>query len=229
MMVHMRDADGFVAGVSQHYPDTIRPALQIIKTRPNVHRVAALFVIMTKKEAYFFADTSVNIEPTAEDLAEIALLAAEVARGFSFEPRVAMLSFSNFGSTRHALAEKMRRATELVEQKDPELTVDGEMMADTALVPELLEEEYRFSKLKGGANVLIFPDLGAANIAYKLMMRMGGAEALGPILMGMSKPVHVLQRGATVEEIVNMAAIAVADAQKLDAQVDSMPSRLPAA
>jgi len=229
MMVHMRDADGFVAGVSQHYPDTIRPALQIIKTRPNVHRVAALFVIMTKKEAYFFADTSVNIEPTAEDLAEIALLAAEVARGFSFEPRVAMLSFSNFGSTRHALAEKMQRATELVEQKDPELIVDGEMMADTALVPELLEEEYRFSKLKGGANVLIFPDLGAANIAYKLMMRMGGAEALGPILMGMSKPVHVLQRGATVEEIVNMAAIAVADAQKLDAQMDSMPSRLPAA
>jgi malate dehydrogenase (oxaloacetate-decarboxylating)(NADP+) len=214
MMVHMGDADGYVAGVSQHYPDTIRPALQIIKTRPDVHRVAAVFVIVTKKDAYFFADTHVNINPTAEDLAEIAVLAAEVAREFDVEPRVAMLSFSNFGSTHHPSAEKMRRATELVVEKNPELMVDGEMMADTALVPEILEEEYPFAKLKGGATVLVFPDLEAANIAYKMMMRIGGAEALGPILMGLSKSVHVLQRGATVEEIVNMAAIAVVDAQK---------------
>jgi malate dehydrogenase (oxaloacetate-decarboxylating)(NADP+) len=213
MMVHMGDADGFVAGVSQHYPDTIRPALQIIKTLPGVHRVSGVYLILTKKEAYFFADTHVNIEPTAEDLAEIALLAAEVAREFSVEPRVAMLSFSNFGSTKHPLAEKMRRAADLAQQKDPHLIVDGEMMADTAVAPELLEE-FRFSKLKGSANVLIFPDLEAANAAYKLMMRIGGAEALGPILMGMSKPVHVLQRGATVEEIVNVAALAVVDAQK---------------
>jgi malate dehydrogenase (oxaloacetate-decarboxylating)(NADP+) len=223
MMVHMGDADGFIAGVSQHYPDTIRPALQIIRTREGVKRVSGLYVLATKKEVYFFADTTVNIEPTAEDLAEIALLAAEVAREFNFEPRVAMLSFSNFGSTKHPLAEKMRRATELVQQQDPDLMVDGEMMADTAVDPEIIDEEYRFSKLKGGANVLIFPDLEAANAAYKLMMRIGGAEALGPILMGMAQPVHVLQRGATVEEIVNMAAIAVAGAQKAATQLE-LPS-----
>jgi malate dehydrogenase (oxaloacetate-decarboxylating)(NADP+) len=214
MMVHMGDADGFVAGVSQHYPDTIRPALQIIKTRPDVHKVAAVFVIVTKKDVYFFADTHVNIDPTAEDLAEIALLAAEVAVEFDIEPRVAMLSFSNFGSTNHPLAQKMRRATELALERNPDLMVDGEMMADTALSPEILAQEYPFSQLQGGANVLIFPDLAAANIAYKMMMRIGGAESLGPILMGLSKSVHVLQRGATVEEIVNMAAIAVVDAQK---------------
>jgi malate dehydrogenase (oxaloacetate-decarboxylating)(NADP+) len=218
MMVHMADADGFLAGVSQYYPDTIRPALQIVKTRPDVHRVAAVFIIVTKKDVYFFADTHVNIEPTAEDLAEIAVLAAEVAREFGVEPRVAMLSFSNFGSNRHPRADKMRRATELVIEKDPNLKVDGEMMADTALVPEILEEEYPFSKVKGGATVLIFPELESANIAYKMMMRIGGAESLGPILMGLSKSVHVLQRGATVEEIVNMAAIAVVDAQKHSGQ-----------
>ncbi|MBI1982897.1 MAG: NADP-dependent malic enzyme [Acidobacteria bacterium] len=212
MMVHMSDADGFVAGVSQHYPDTIRPALQIIKTRAGVRRVSGLYVIATKRDVFFFADTTVNIDPTAEDLAEIALLAAEEAREFNVEPRVAMLSFSNFGSNKHPFADKMRRATELVQQRDPNLMVDGEMMADTAVDPELLEE-YKFSKLKGVANVLIFPDLEAANVAYKLMMRIGGAEALGPILMGMAKPVHVLQRGAGVEEIINVAAIAVVHAQ----------------
>jgi malate dehydrogenase (oxaloacetate-decarboxylating)(NADP+) len=213
MMVRMGDADGFVAGVSQHYPDTIRPALQIIKIREGVRRVSGVYVILTKQKVYFFADTTVNVEPTAEDLAEIAQLAAEVARDFDFEPRIAMLSFSNFGSTRHPLAEKMRRAAELVRRAHPEIRVDGEVMADTAVDPEMLAGEYPFSSLQGGANILIFPDLGAANIAYKLMLRLGGAESLGPILMGLSKPVHVLQRGATVEEIVNMAAIAAAHAQ----------------
>jgi malate dehydrogenase (oxaloacetate-decarboxylating)(NADP+) len=212
MMVHRGDADGLLAGVTQHYPETIRPALQIIRIRPNVHRVSGVYVILTKHQVYFFSDTTVNIEPTAEDLAEIAELAAEVARDFNFEPRVAMLSFSNFGSTHHPLCEKVRKAAELVKQRHPEMMVDGEMMADTAVVPEILEQDYPFSSLKGGATVLIFPDLGSANIAYKLMMRIGGAEALGPILMGLSKPVHVLQRGATVEEIVNMAAIAASHA-----------------
>jgi malate dehydrogenase (oxaloacetate-decarboxylating)(NADP+) len=228
MMVHMGDADGFVAGVSQNYPETIRPALQIVKTRPGVHRVAAVFVIVTKKDVYFFADTHVNIDPNAEDLAEIAVLAAEVARDFGVEPRVAMLSFSNFGSNNHPQSEKMRRAVELALEINPELMIDGEMMADTALVPELMEEEYPFSNLKGGATVLVFPDLAAANIAYKMMMRIGGAESLGPILMGLSKSVHVLQRGATVEEIVNMAAIAVVDAQKHSVQLQVVP-RAPAA
>lgn len=213
MMVHKGDADGLLAGVSQHYPETIRPALQIIKTLENVHRVSGVYVILTKQQVYFFSDTTVNIEPTADDLAEIALLAAEVARDFNFEPRIAMLSFSNFGSTKHPLSEKMRRAAEVVKQMSPDMMVDGEMMADTAVMPEVLEKEYPFSTLTGGANVLIFPDLGSANIAYKLMLRIGGAEALGPILMGLSKPVHVLQRGASVEEIVNMAAIAAAHVQ----------------
>ena len=213
MMVHKGDAEGFVAGVSQHYPETIRPALKIIKVRENVRHVSGVYVIVTKQQVYFFSDTTVNIEPTAEDLAEIAALAAEVAREFNFEPRVAMLSFSNFGSTRHPLTEKVRKATELVKQRYPRLMIDGEMMADTAVVPEILQEEYPFSSLKGGANVLVFPDLGSANVAYKLMLRIGGAEALGPILTGLRKPVHVLQRGATVEEIVNMAAIAVAHAR----------------
>jgi len=213
MMVHMGDADGFVAGVSQHYPDTIRPALQIIATRPDVHKVSGLYVIVTKRDVFLFADTTVNIEPTAEDLAEVALLSAEVAESFGIEPRVAMLSFSNFGSTRHPLTEKVRRATELVKQRNPELMVDGEMMADTAVVPELLAE-YPFSTLRQRANILVFPSLEAGNIAYKLMLRVGGAESLGPILMGLSKPVHVLQRGSTVEEIIDVAAIAVVDAQR---------------
>ncbi len=209
MMLRRGDADGFLAGVSQHYPDTIRPALQMIAIRPDAGRVCGVYVMVTKGRLYFFADTTVNIEPTPEQLAEIAWLSAEVAIQFNVTPRVAMLSFSNFGSTRHPLAERMRKATEIVKQRFPGLMVDGEMMADTAVTPEIIEEEYPFSTLKGGANVLIFPDLGSANIAYKLLMRIGGAEALGPILMGLSKPVHVLQRGATVEEIVNMAAIAV--------------------
>ncbi|MBI4165239.1 MAG: NADP-dependent malic enzyme [Acidobacteria bacterium] len=213
MMVRMGDADGFIAGVAQHYPDTIRPALQVIGMREGVHRVSGLYVLATKKDVYFFADTTVNIEPTAEELAEIAMLAAQEAREFNLEPRVAMLSFSNFGSTKHPLSEKVRRAAELVRRKEPGLMVDGEMQADTAVAPEIIERDYPFAELRGGANVLVFPDLEAGNIAYKLMMRIGGAEALGPILMGMARPVYVLQRGAEVEEIVNMAAIAVMHAQ----------------
>jgi len=215
MMVHMGDADGLISGITQHYPETIRPALQVIRMRETVKRVSGLYIIITKNEAMFFADTTVNIEPTAEELAEIALCAAEVAKRFDVTPKIAMLSFSNFGSTRHPLAEKVRRATEIVQERAPELMVDGEMQADTAVVPEIIEETYPFSQLKGPANILIFPDLEAGNIAYKLMQRIGGAEAIGPILMGMRKPVHVLQRGAEVNDIVNMTAIAVVDAQDL--------------
>jgi len=215
VMVHLGDADALVSGVTQHFPDTIRPALQMIKPRRGVHRVSGLYVMLTRRgEIYFLADCSVNIDPSAEELAEIALCAAETARRFDVTPRVAMLSFSNFGSTAHPLSEKVRRAVEFVHQADPDLMVDGEMMADTAVVPEIIEETYPFSKLRGGANVLIFPDLASANTAYKLLARIGGAETIGPLLMGMSKPVHVLQRGAEVEEIVNIAAIAVVDAQE---------------
>jgi len=215
LMVHMGDADALVSGVTQHYPDTIRPALQIIKVREGVHKVSGLYVLVTRKgDLLFLADCSVNVEPSAEDLAEIALCAAEAARRFDVTPRVAMLSFSNFGSTNHPLCQKVRRATELVKHRDPSLTVDGEIMADTAVVPEILERDYPFSALKGSANVLIFPDLNSANIAYKLLMRVGGAEAIGPILLGLSKPAYVLPRGAEVEEIVNITALAVVDAEE---------------
>jgi len=172
--------------------------------------------VTRRGDLYFLADCTVNIEPSAEDLAEIALCAAEMARRFNATPRVAMLSFSNFGSTPHPLTEKIRRAVELVHQADPALMIDGEMMADTAVTPGILEETYPFSKLKGSANVLVFSDLTSANTCYKLLARIGGAETIGPILMGMSKPVHVLQRGAEVEEIVNIASIAVVDAQETE-------------
>lgn len=212
MMVHMGDADAMVAGLTQHYPDTIRPALQVIRVKDD-SRVAGVYMMVFENDVKFFADTTVTIEPTAEDLAEIAIETAEVARHFDVEPRVAMLSFSNFGSARHPLADKVRRATELVRKRAPDLIVEGEMQADTAVVERMLTETYPFNRLKQPANVLIFPSLEAGNIAYKLMQRLGNAEAVGPILMGLRKPVHVLQRGAEVGEIIDMAAIAAVDAQ----------------
>ncbi len=214
MMVRMGDADALVSGVMQHYPDTIRPALEIIGVREGIHKVSGFYLIITRKgDLYLLADATVNIEPSAEDLAEIALCAAQEARRFGIEARVAMLSFSNFGSVRHPLCEKMRRATELVRYADPNLIVDGEVQADFAVDPKKLEASFPFSALKGGANVLIFPDLESGNIACKLLVSIGGAEAVGPILMGMAKPVHLLQRGAEVEDVVNVATIAVVDAQ----------------
>ncbi len=220
MMVNMGDADALISGLTQHYPQTIRPALRVIKIREGIKKVSGLYMLVMKKETYFFADTTINIDPTAEDLAEIALLAAETTRRFDVEPRIAMLSFSNFGSTPHPLSEKVKQAIKIVHQKAPDLMIDGEMQADTAVVPEIIEQIYPFSKLKGGANVLIFPNLESGNIAYKLLSRIGGATAIGPILMGISKPVHVLQREAEVNDIVNMAAIAVVDAQENKHQKD---------
>ncbi|MDX1610971.1 MAG: NADP-dependent malic enzyme [Candidatus Thermoplasmatota archaeon] len=216
-MVAAGDADVFMAGLSSHYPDALRPALQVIGTRPGVDRVSGLYMMTLKDEVYFFADTTVNIEPTSEDLAEISLQAAEVARRFNVDPRVALLSFSNFGSTRHANAKKVARAVELIHERSPELEVDGEMQADTAVVEEILQDTYPFSDLTGPANVLIFPDLEAGNIAYKLLQRLADAEATGPILVGTDKPVMILQRGDAVEEVVDLAAIAVVEAQERDA------------
>ena len=214
MMVRMGDADALVSGVDQHYPDVIRPALQIVRVREGLHKVSGCYALITRGgNIYFLADASVNIEPTAEDLVEIALCTAEAARRFDVEPRVAMLSFSTFGSVDHPLCDKVRKAVALLHKADPTLIVDGEIMADAAVSPEMLEKMYPFSTLKGGANVLIFPDLASANIAGKLLGKIGGAETLGPILMGMSRPVHLLPRGAEVEEIVNAAAIAVVEAQ----------------
>ncbi len=214
MMVRMGDADAIVSGVTQNYPDTIRPALQVIGVREGIHKVSGLYLIITRKgDPYFLADATVNIDPNAEDLAEIALCAAQEARRFGIEPRVAMLSFSSFGSTKHPLCDKMRRAAELARYADPSLIVDGEVQGNVAVSGKKLEAAFPFSSLKGGANVLIFPDLEAGNIACKLLIGVGGAESVGPILMGMAKPVHLLQRGVEVEEIVNMTTIAVVDAQ----------------
>jgi malate dehydrogenase (oxaloacetate-decarboxylating)(NADP+) len=216
MMVRLGDADAVIGGLTTHYPDTIRPALQVIPVRPELKIVAGVYVLITPKGGiYFLADATVNIEPTSEELAEIAIMAAEKARRFNQEPRVAMLSFSNFGSTRHALSDKVRRAVELARQRAPGLVIDGEMQADTAVVPQILEETYPFSTLKGGANVLIFPNLESGNIAYKLLHRVGGCELIGPLLTGLSKPVHVLQRGSEVNDIVHVAAVAVVDAQEI--------------
>jgi len=216
MMVRLGDADALIGGLTTHYPDTIRPALQVIEVRPELRRVAGVYLLITPKgDIYFLADATVNIEPTSEDLAEIAIMAAEKARRFNQEPRVAMLSFSNFGSTRHPLADKVRKAVDLVRQRAPGLMIDGEMQADTAVVPHILEETYPFTTLKGGANVLIFPNLESGNIAYKLLQRLGGSELIGPLLTGLSRPVHVLQRGSEVNDIVHVAAVAVVDAQEV--------------
>ncbi|MDW7679012.1 MAG: NADP-dependent malic enzyme [bacterium] len=216
MMVHMGDADCVIAGLTMHYPDTIRPALQVIKKRDDVCKVAGMYMLLFKNKIICCADTTVNIEPTADELADIAILTAKTARRFDIEPRIAMLSFSNFGSVEHETSLKVKRATQIVKEKDPGLMIDGEMQADTAVVPEIIQNDYPFSTLKSGANVLIFPDLASGNIAYKLLMRIGGAEAIGPILMGLQKSVHVLQRGCEVNDIVNMAAIAVVEAQEND-------------
>ncbi len=213
MMVRLGDADAYVSGLNFNYPDVIRPALQIVKTRAGVNKVAGMYIVITKDQrVFFFTDATVNIDPSAEDLAEIAILASDAACNFDIDPRVAMLSFSNFGSTPHPFADKVRRAVELVRARRPNLPIDGEMQADTAVVTKILEERYPFARVRE-PNVLVFPNLESANVAYKLVHRLGDAETIGPILLGMGKPVHVLQQGDEVKDIVNMAAIAVVDAQ----------------
>jgi malate dehydrogenase (oxaloacetate-decarboxylating)(NADP+) len=215
MMVEQGDADGLISGLTRSYPETIRPALQIIDTRPGVTRVSGAYILLFQDRLLFLADTTVNIDPSPEELAEITTLTVEFVRRFGIVPRVALLSFSNFGSNNHPAARKVRRAVELLAARDPRLEVDGEMQADTALVESLLSENYSWSRLKGPANVLIFPELQSANIAYKLIWRLAGAEAIGPILLGMGKPVHVLQAGVEVADIVNLTALCVVDAQEL--------------
>jgi len=218
MMVEKGDADTMLSGINAHYPETIRPALEVIGKLDHLSKVHGMYMLVTKKDVVFCADTTVAIEPSAEELAETAILTAQYAKHFDIEPRVAMLSFSNFGSADHPLTYKVKRATALVKRLDPDLTVDGEIQANVALDPELIERQYPFSKLKGNANCFIFPDLQSGNICYKMLHKLGGAETVGPILMGMKKPVHVLQRGDDVSEIVNMAAVAVVDVQVAQAK-----------
>ena len=213
VMVAHGDADALVSGVNMHYPETIRPALQVIGAHPKAEVVSGLYMLVFDKHVIFCGDTTVNIDPTAEQLAQIAFSAGRIVRTLGITPRIAMLSFSNFGSVRHPEAEKVARAVQLLRQRDPSIVVDGEMQADTAMDEGLLKESYPFSSLSEAANVLIFPNLSAGNIAYKLLNHLGGATAIGPILVGMNRPVHVLERGADVQDIVNMAAVAVMDAQ----------------
>ncbi|MEW6443718.1 MAG: NADP-dependent malic enzyme [bacterium] len=207
MMVHMGDADGYVSGLGYNYTDSIRPALQIVKLRQGRSTLASVYMAFFGERTYFLADCTINIDPTAAQLAEIALSAAHAAEFFNIEPRVAMLSFSNFGRNKHPAAEKIRQAVRMAKQMRPELLIDGEMQADVAVVPELMEAAFPFCELKGRANVLIFPELNSANICFRLLKELGNAELLGPVLMGMERPVNVMPRVSTVEDIVNMAAI----------------------
>jgi malate dehydrogenase (oxaloacetate-decarboxylating)(NADP+) len=211
MMVKMGDADAFVSGLTYDYPDVIRPALRIHHTRAGATRAAGVYIMIVDDRVYLFTDATVNIDPTAEDLAEIACLAANFAKKIDLEPRVAFLSFSNFGSTPHPLSEKVARAVKLVRERCPDFPFDGEMQADTAVVPEIIDERYPFSAVRD-ANVLVFPSLESANIAYKLVARLGNAKAIGPILLGVGAPVHVMQTGDEVTDIVQIASVAVMDA-----------------
>jgi malate dehydrogenase (oxaloacetate-decarboxylating)(NADP+) len=218
VMVDLDDADGMISGLTAHYPDALRPPLQIIRAAPDTHTAAGVYLVTTRHHVLFFADTTVNIDPSPETLAEIAILTARLAKSFEIEPRIAMLSFSNFGSVRHPRADKVRQAVDILLKRAPELHVDGEMQANTALVEQILNRTYPFNRLGGQANILIFPSLEAGNIGYKLVQNLAQAEVIGPILVGMRKPVHVLQRDDEVKDIVNLAALAVLEAQNRQSQ-----------
>jgi len=215
MMVLEGHVDGQVHGISRSYPDAIRPVLQVIPRRPGVSKVSGIYVMILKGRTLLLADTTVNFHPSSEDLAEIAVLATEKAAFFDITPRIAMVSFSNFGSTRHPDAKVVEEAVKLSRIKKPDLVIDGEMQTDTALSEDIMKRLYPFCRLGGSANVLIFPNLDAGNAAFKLLEHAGGAKAVGPLLMGLSKPFNVLQRSSDMENAVNVIAITVAQAQEL--------------
>ncbi|TAE73831.1 MAG: NADP-dependent malic enzyme [Bacteroidetes bacterium] len=214
MMVELGEADAMISGLTKNYPRVVKPALEIVGVAPNTDIVAGMYVINNGQKTLFFADTTINLNPTAEQLVTIIGLTEKIVRTFGHEPRIAILSYSNFGATKGEEADKCRLAVKLAKQKYPNLIIDGEMQADVALRTDILKENYPFSPLaEQGANVLIFPNLSAGNTAYKLLQSLGVTEAIGPILMGMRKPIHVLQLGSSVREIINMVSIAVVEAQ----------------
>ena len=213
MMVRMRDADGYLGGVSHHYPDIVRPCLQVIGPDPDSHRIVGMYMMTVNGQLMFIGDATINIYPDSRTLAEIAIQTAKVARRFGVKPKVAMLSFSNFGTSEEMRTDRIEEAIEMAREMDPDLIIDGPMQADTALVPEI-QNDFPFMSFDGPANVLICPNLASANIAYKLLQRIAGAEMTGPILEGLSRPAHVLQRGDSVREVVHMAAICAVDAQR---------------
>ncbi len=225
MMVHEGDADGLIAGVTTSYPETVRPALQIHQTLEGYHRVAGMYLLLFEDRMLFIADTTVNLEPNAEELAEIARMVARSAHNyFGVEPRVAMLSYSNFGSNIDQRSLKVRKAVEIARERWPDLVIEGEMQADTAVDPATAQESFPLSTIQGDANILVCPDLQSANIAYKLLWRLGKVEAIGPILVGIGAPVHVLQPGVEVTDIVNMASLCVLKAQRFQPATRSMTS-----
>jgi malate dehydrogenase (oxaloacetate-decarboxylating)(NADP+) len=214
MMVRLGEADALVAGIESNYPEVLRPALEVVGRREGVSKVCGVYLVaLPNRDLLFFADTTVNIDPDAATLAEVALLTARFVRGLGITPRIAMISFSNFGSVRHPATYKVRDAVERVKAADPSIEIDGEMQADTAVSEQLLKETYPFSDLTRPANVLVFPNLGAANSAYKLLAQLGGAEVIGPVLLGMAHPVQILQRGSGELDVLNLATIASVDAQ----------------
>jgi len=214
MMVETGAADAMISGLTRKYADPIRPALQIIGVQEGVKRVAGMYIMNTKQGPYFFADTTMNVDPSVQDLVDITVLTANSVKQFNITPRIALLSYSNFGSAEGEVPNKMREATEILHKNYPGMIVDGEMQANFALNDELMKEQFPFSDLADKkVNTLIFPNLASGNIAYKLIQEMGGAEAIGPVLIGMKKPVHIVQLGSSVREIVNMVTIAVVDAQ----------------
>ena len=226
MMVETGEADAMISGLTKNYPDTIRPAIQTIGMEDGVKKIAGMYLLLTKKGPLFLADTTVNFNPTAQELADITLMVAKEVRNFNLTPRVAMLSYSNFGSSNSAEARLVAHARDIVKQKNPSLIVDGEMQASLAFNREMLSENYPFSELaEQDVNTLIFPNLAAGNVAYNLLKEVGGADAIGPILLGLKKPVHVLQLGSSVRSIVNMALIAVVDAQLRSKPVSEQGSK----
>ncbi len=222
MMVETGEADALISGLSKNYPDTIRPAIQIIGTDEGVKKIAGMYILLTKRGPLFLADTTVNFNPTAEELADITLLVAKEVQHFNIKPRIAMLSYSNFGSSKSPEAELVAKARQIVKQKNPALQVDGEVQANIAFNKEILKENYPFSDIaQGDVNTLIFPNLAAGNVAYGLLQEVGGADAIGPVLLGLKKPVHVLQLGSSVRSIINMVLIAVVDAQAKQKDVNT--------
>jgi malate dehydrogenase (oxaloacetate-decarboxylating)(NADP+) len=221
MMVESGEADCMISGLTRNYPDTIRPAIQTIGREEGVKKIAGMYILLTKRGPLFLADTTINFNPTAEELAEITLLTAKEVKQFNIVPRIAMLSYSNFGSSNSPEANLVRRAREIVKEKDPSLICEGEVQGILAFNKEILKDNYPFTELLDGeVNTLIFPNLAAGNIAYNLLQEVGGADSIGPILLGLKKPVHVLQLGSSIRSIFNMVLISVVDAQ-MKSEVDT--------
>jgi malate dehydrogenase (oxaloacetate-decarboxylating)(NADP+) len=216
MMVEKGDADAFISGMTRKYSETIRPAMEIVGSTSE-HHLAGMYMLITKKGPFFFADTTVNFSPSAEELVKTTLMAAKEVKRFNLEPRIALISYSNYGASKDTSPKKVRDAVAILHRDHPDLIVDGEMQANFALNKDLRNRLFPFSKLADkDVNTLIFPSLNSGNIAYKMMQQIGGAEVIGPILMGISKPIHIIQIESSVREIVDMTAIAVVDAQCME-------------